>query len=335
MADNREDNILSLKDIRVTFGQGPNANRAVDGVSLNIEKGKTLGLVGESGCGKSTLARAIVRTQPMVSGQILFKGTDFGSLDRAALRRARRGIQMVFQDPYSSLNPRMAIAEIIADPLVNNSDLSRSEMARKVAKLLDQVGLPSRALHAFPHELSGGQRQRVGIARALALDPALLICDEAISALDVSIQAQIVNLLHDLQEELDLTYLFIAHDIAVVRHFSDRIAVMYLGKIVEAGEALEVCSNPRHPYTQSLISAVPVPDPKLERERWEKAVLIKGDVSVKADQGCKFAPRCQKRNTVKLGLGIDCAEVEPKLNRDETGHMYACHLTAARAKLVS
>ncbi|MDG1530074.1 MAG: dipeptide/oligopeptide/nickel ABC transporter ATP-binding protein, partial [Paracoccaceae bacterium] len=197
MTENGKDNILSLKDIRVTFGRGTNANRAVDGVSLEVEKGKTLGLVGESGCGKSTLARAIIRTQQMESGQIQFNGQDFSSLKGATLRRARRGIQMVFQDPYSSLNPRLAIAEIIADPLINNSELSRGDIAKKVAKLLDQVGLPSRALNAYPHELSGGQRQRVGIARALALDPALLICDEAISALDVSIQAQIVNLLQD------------------------------------------------------------------------------------------------------------------------------------------
>ena len=335
MTENGKDNILSLKDIRVTFGRGTNANRAVDGVSLEVEKGKTLGLVGESGCGKSTLARAIIRTQQMESGQIQFNGQDFSSLKGATLRRARRGIQMVFQDPYSSLNPRLAIAEIIADPLINNSELSRGDIAKKVAKLLDQVGLPSRALNAYPHELSGGQRQRVGIARALALDPALLICDEAISALDVSIQAQIVNLLQDLQDELSLTYLFIAHDIAVVRHFSDQIAVMYLGKIVESGAALDLCSNPQHPYTQSLISAVPVPDPRLERERRAKAVVIKGDISVKADNGCKFAPRCQMRNSVMQELKIDCAEVEPKSERIGAGHIAACHLTAARTEHVS
>lgn len=335
MAENGKYNILSLKDIRVTFGKGSNTNRAVDGVSLNIEKGETLGLVGESGCGKSTLARAIVRTQEMDSGQILFDGQDFGSLRGDNLRRARRGIQMVFQDPYSSLNPRMAIRDIIADPLRNNSDLSRNEIAEKVEKLLDQVGLPTRALNAYPHELSGGQRQRVGVARALALDPALVICDEAISALDVSIQAQIVNLLQDLQDELKLTYLFIAHDIAVVRHFSDRIAVMYLGKIVESGTALEVCGNPQHPYTQSLISAVPVPDPKLERERRKNAVVIKGDISVKADHGCKFAPRCQMRKTVLSDLQIDCAESEPRPNEIGPGHVTACHLTAKHAEAVA
>lgn len=334
MADGNKDNILSLRDIRVTFGKGPNANRAVDGVSLNIERGKTLGLVGESGCGKSTLARAIVRTQAMDSGQILFDGQDFGSLQGDTLRRARRGMQMVFQDPYSSLNPRMAIAEIIADPLRNNSDLSRSEIAKKVGKLLDQVGLPSRALNAYPHELSGGQRQRVGVARALALDPALVICDEAISALDVSIQAQIINLLQDLQNELKLTYLFIAHDIAIVRHFSDRIAVMYLGKIVESGSALDLCSNPQHPYTQSLISAVPVPDPKLERERRKKAVVIKGDISLHADHGCKFAPRCQMRKTIERELNIDCATVEPTPQEVWSGHKTACHLTELSAETV-
>ncbi len=332
MTSNSTDNILSIKDIRVTFGDGANENKAVDGVSLNIERGTTLGLVGESGCGKSTLARAVIRTQNIRSGQILFDGQDFGSLRGDALRRARRGIQMVFQDPYSSLNPRMAVRDIIADPLRNNSDLSRGEMAAKVEKLLDQVGLPARALNAYPHELSGGQRQRVGIARALALDPALVICDEAISALDVSIQAQIVNLLQDLQDEFNLTYLFIAHDIAVVRHFSDRIAVMYLGKIVEEGPALELCSSPEHPYTQALISAVPVPDPRLERERRKTATLIKGDISIRAEEGCKFAPRCQMREKVKQELAIDCAATEPRSGIVRPGHTSACHLMAAQVE---
>ena len=323
---NNNDYILSLEDIRVTFGSGPTENRAVDGVSLKIERGKTLGLVGESGCGKSTLARAAIRTQPIKSGKIFFDGQNFGNLHGDALRRARRGIQMVFQDPYSSLNPRMAVCDIVADPLRNNSDLSRDEIAAKVSTLLDQVGLPPRALNAYPHELSGGQRQRVGIARALALDPALVICDEAISALDVSIQAQIINLLQELQDELRLTYLFIAHDIAVVRHFSDRIAVMYLGKVVEEGPALELCARPQHPYTQSLISAVPVPDPRLERERRAKASVLKGDISIKAERGCSFAPRCKMRNVVKKELRIDCAEVEPRSVEVGMNQYTRCHL---------
>ncbi len=321
-----KDFILSLKDIRVTFGSGSAENKAVDGVSLNIERGTTMGLVGESGCGKSTLARAAIRTQRIRSGQIVFNGQDFGQLTGDALRHARRGIQMVFQDPYSSLNPRMAICDIVADPLRNNSELSRVEIAAKVARLLDQVGLPPRALTAYPHELSGGQRQRVGIARALALDPALVVCDEAISALDVSIQAQIINLLQDLQDEFKLTYLFIAHDIAVVRHFSDRIAVMYLGKIVEEGAALELCERPRHPYTKSLISAVPVPDPLLERQRRSNTTVIKGDISIRAERGCKFAPRCNMRNIVSRELKIDCAEVQPPLTEIGDNQYAACHL---------
>ncbi len=331
---NTNDYILSLEDIRVTFGSGSTENKAVDGVSLNIERGKTLGLVGESGCGKSTLARAAIRTQPIKSGKILFDGQDFGNLNGDALRRARRGIQMVFQDPYSSLNPRMAVCDIVADPLRNNSDLSRGEIAAKVTVLLDQVGLPPRALNAFPHELSGGQRQRVGIARALALDPALVICDEAISALDVSIQAQIINLLQELQDKFNLTYLFIAHDIAVVRHFSDRIAVMYLGKVVEEGPALELCARPQHPYTQSLISAVPVPDPRLERERRAKASVLKGDITIKAERGCKFAPRCQMRNVVKREFQIDCAEVEPRQVKVGVNQYSRCHLAELEREVV-
>ena len=331
---NNNDYILSLEDIRVTFGFGSTENKAVDGVSLNIERGKTLGLVGESGCGKSTLARAAIRTQPIKSGKIFFDGQDFGNLNGDALRRARRGIQMVFQDPYSSLNPRMAVCDIVADPLLNNSDLSRGEIAAKVTKLLDQVGLPSRALNAYPHELSGGQRQRVGIARALALDPALVICDEAISALDVSIQAQIINLLQELQDEFKLTYLFIAHDIAVVRHFSDRIAVMYLGKVVEEGPALELCARPQHPYTQSLISAVPVPDPRLERKRRAKASVLKGDVSIKAERGCRFAPRCHMRNVVKSEFQIDCAEVEPRPVAVGLNQYSRCHLAELGREVV-
>jgi oligopeptide/dipeptide ABC transporter ATP-binding protein len=317
------DPLLSVENLRVSFGPV----KAVDGVSLHIDAGETLGLVGESGCGKSTLARAIIRIQKLDSGHIRFRGQDFDRLERNTLRRARRDIQMVFQDPYSSLNPRMPIHSIIADPLRNNSDLSGAEIVAKVVKLVDQVGLPMRALNAYPHELSGGQRQRVGIARALALDPAFIICDEAISALDVSIQAQIINLLQDLQKDLGLTYLFIAHDIAVVRHVSDRIAVMYLGKVVEVGSADELCRNPQHPYTKALLAAVPIPDPIAERRRWETNAVIKGDITIKAEDGCKFAPRCPMRNRVKELYGIDCATVEPALRRTDGGHLSACHLS--------
>ena len=326
MSNSARDYILALTDIRVTFGTGASQVKAVDGVSLAIERGTTLGLVGESGCGKSTLARATIRTQRLDSGTIDFDGLRFSSLEGETLRKARRGMQMVFQDPYSSLNPRMAVRDIIADPLRNNSELSNFQIAQKVKALLEQVGLPQRALRAFPHEFSGGQRQRVGIARALALDPALVICDEAISALDVSIQAQIVNLLHDLQVELNLTYLFIAHDIAVVRHFSDRIAVMYLGKIVEEGNSVELCANPKHPYTQSLIAAVPIPNPRLERERRKKTAVIKGEISARSENGCRFSPRCQWREYVRNEMGIDCTVSEPILETYEDGHLSTCHL---------
>lgn len=318
--------LLEVQGLSVTFKKGADQVKAVDNVSFSINSGETLGLVGESGCGKSTLARAIIRLQTLDKGTVTFQGQPFHALQSTALRRARREMQMVFQDPYSSLNPRMTIEDIVTDPIHNNSDMKPAAIRDRVHYLLDRVGLPTRAAAAYPHELSGGQRQRVGIARALALDPKFIICDEAISALDVSIQAQIINLLQDLQESLQLTYLFIAHDISVVRHISTRIAVMYLGKIVEIGTAEQICSDPQHPYTKALLSAVPVPDPIIERKRYQTGRAIAGEISTTAIDGCKFAPRCPVRDLATQKLDIDCKAIRPALLPLSSGHFAACHL---------
>jgi oligopeptide transport system ATP-binding protein len=293
--------------------------KAVDDVSFSIQPGETLGLVGESGCGKTTTGRCILQLIEPTSGEILFEHQDLGQLKDKALRPFRRKMQVIFQDPYSSLNPRMTIGQIIGEaPRVYGLTHSRQDTYDRVVELMQLAGL-DRALHSrYPHELSGGQRQRVGIARALSIDPTFIVCDEAVSALDVSIQAQIINLLEDLQDRLGLTYLFIAHDLAVVRHISDRVAVMYLGKMVEMAPSGRLYSEPLHPYTQALLSAVPIPDPEIEARR--EHVLLKGEVPspLNPPAGCVFHPRCPLATDV-------CRQVVPEYLEKRPGHWVACH----------
>src|SRR5437773_3352256 len=293
--------------------------RAVDDVSLTIRRGETLGLVGESGCGKSTVGRTILRLYNPTAGRILFEGRDISQLRENDLRPLRRRMQMVFQDPYASLNPRHSVGRIVGEPLRSHGLASRREANAQVRHLLRIVGLPTDAAGRYPHEFSGGQRQRIGLARAIALNPDFVVADEPVSALDVSIQAQIINLLEQLQEEFDLTYLFIAHDLAVVRHISDRIAVMYLGWIVEVSTAAELYENPLHPYTISLLSAVPIPDPIIERER--EAILLAGDLPSPANPppACRFHTRCPFVQPTR------CREEIPLLRKLATGHEVACH----------
>ena len=298
------------------------AVKAVDGVSFDIYPGETLGLVGESGCGKSTVGRALLRLYELTAGSVVIDGQDIATLSPDALRKKRPTMQMVFQDPQASLNPRMTVAAIIGEPLDEHTDWDAAKKTERVYELMDQVGLNRRFANRYPHEFSGGQRQRIGIARALALNPKFIVCDEPIAALDVSIQAQVVNLLEDLQERLGLTYLFISHDLSMVRHIADRVAVMYLGQIAELSPREALYSRPLHPYAQALLSAVPEPDPTHESKR--QRIILKGDVPSPANppKGCNFCTRCPK--VIAL-----CREVEPKLAEVEPGRFVACHLVAA------
>ncbi len=300
------------------------AVQAVDDVSFTVAEGETLGLVGESGCGKSTLARSILQLIPPTSGSVRFRGTELTDLGRRDLRELRREMQMIFQDPYASLNPRKRIGQIVGDPLKLHGIASGTELRQRVESILERVGLAAEHYNRFPHEFSGGQRQRIGVARALSLEPKMIIADEPVSALDVSIQAQIINLLQELQGEFGLTYVFVAHDLGVVRHVSDRIAVMYLGKIVEIGPADEVYENPIHPYTVSLLSAVPIPDPRLNAAR--EHIVLEGDVPSPANPpaACRFHTRCPRATEI-------CSEVEPPLVDYGNDHWAACHHPVGRS----
>jgi len=321
-----EKTILQVRDLHVHFPvrrgilikKTVAEVKAVDGVSLDINSGETVGLVGESGCGKTTTGRAILKLVEPTSGKIIYQGEDITRYTEKQMLPLRHEMQMVFQDPYASLNPRMSVVDIVTDPLIEHKIITRNQKQEKATQLLETVGLDPRYMNRFPHEFSGGQRQRIGIARSLALNPKLMICDEPIAALDVSIQAQVINLFQDLQEKLGLSYLFIAHDLSVVRHISDRIIVMYLGKIVETAKKRDLFKHPLHPYTKVLLSSVPSPDPAVERER--RRIELSGEVPspLNKPKGCPFCTRCPEATQ-------KCREIEPVTVDVGDGHTVACH----------
>ncbi|MEZ5797369.1 MAG: dipeptide ABC transporter ATP-binding protein [Paracoccaceae bacterium] len=326
MRDTQAMPLVQVKDLKMYFPIHTGILRrhtgdvkAVDGVSFQIMPGETLGLVGESGCGKSTVGRAVLRLYEPTAGQVVIDGEDVAALRPEALRRKRPSMQMVFQDPQASLNPRMTLARIIGEPLDEHTDWTREKKTERIFELMDQVGLNRRFANRYPHEFSGGQRQRIGIARALALNPRFIVCDEPIAALDVSIQAQVVNLLEDLQDKLGLTYLFISHDLSMVRHLADRVAVMYLGRIAELSPSSDLYARPLHPYAEALLSAVNEPDPEIAARR--NRIILKGDVPSPANppKGCNFCTRCPKVMDICRTVKPDLAEVEP-------GRYVACHL---------
>ena len=309
--------LLEVKDLKKYFKTPNGTLHAVDGVSFSIEEGKTLGVVGESGCGKSTLGRTILHLQPNTGGQIFFEGQDITNVTPQQLKELRKNMQIIFQDPFSSLDPRKSVSQIIAEPLkIYKVCNSRQEIIKKVGELMDTVGLATRLAHSYPHELDGGRRQRIGIARALALNPKFIVCDEPVSALDVSIQAQVLNLMQDLQRDRHLTYIFITHNLAVVKHISDDIMVMYLGNMIEKAPKRELFKTPLHPYTQALLSAIPIPDIDVKKKR----ILLKGEITSPIDPkpGCRFAARCNYARP-------ECFEKTPELREVAPQHYVACH----------
>ena len=323
MAEEKE-KILEVKDLKKYFPLGKGKLKpdkpyvkAVDGISLDLYEGETLGLVGESGCGKSTLGRTILRLHEPTSGEVIFKGQDISKLSKKEMRKLREDIQFIFQDPYSSLNPRMNVFNILSEPLIAHGKFKRGpELEAYVKDLMEKCGLPSYYCYRYPHQFSGGQRQRIGIARSLALSPSFIICDEPVSALDVSIQSQIINLMMDLQEEQNISYIFISHDLSVVKHISDRVGVMYLGSMVELGDKDEIYSNPQHPYTRALMAAIPIPDP----DKRSDMKLIEGEIpsNVNTPKGCKFHPRCPFAKDI-------CKTEVPEVKEIKPRHFVQCH----------